>query len=47
MRIHTESSYKFDPSSLSALLEGSGLTLERQWLDKGERYSLNLIRKAA
>ena len=45
--IHTESSYKFDPSSLSALLEGSGLTLERQWLDKGERYSLNLIRKAA
>jgi uncharacterized SAM-dependent methyltransferase len=31
--IHTESSYKHDDSTLAALAEGSGFTIEQRWTD--------------
>jgi uncharacterized SAM-dependent methyltransferase len=42
-RIHTENSYKFDRAQLEALLYGAGLTLQRQWLDARQWFSLNLV----
>ena len=31
--IHTESSYKFTPKTLGALLHDTGFTIERTWMD--------------
>jgi L-histidine Nalpha-methyltransferase len=44
--IHTENSYKYSPAEILALVQTSGLDLERQWLDSERRYSVNLLRRA-
>jgi L-histidine Nalpha-methyltransferase len=40
--IHTESSYKFAPKTLSALLDDAGFTVEQTWTDPGRWYALTL-----
>ncbi len=42
-RLHTENSYKYGPQDLPALLQGTGLTLLRQWKDDRDWFSLNLL----
>ena len=42
-RIHTENSYKYDLSELSALAGATGFARVRTWLDAGERFSSNLF----
>lgn len=41
--IHTENSYKYSLAEIEALAAGAGLRLERQWLDSGRRFSVNLF----
>jgi dimethylhistidine N-methyltransferase len=43
-RIHTENSYKFSPSGITSLLEGSGLQLEKTWTDPQGWFSEVLAR---
>jgi dimethylhistidine N-methyltransferase len=45
--IHTENSYKYSPAEIAALAEGAGLRLERQWLDREQRFSENLLAASA
>jgi len=40
--IHTESSYKFTPKTLAALLDDAGFTIEERWTDPRHWYSLTL-----
>src|ERR1700722_1319244 len=40
--IHTENSYKFTPSTLSALLDDAGFTIDKSWTDPLEWYTLTL-----
>ncbi|HST52393.1 MAG TPA: L-histidine N(alpha)-methyltransferase [Pyrinomonadaceae bacterium] len=42
-RIHTENSYKYDLSELSALAGATGFARVQTWLDAGERFSSNLF----
>ena len=41
--IHTECSYKYSLEQIEAMGVRSGYRLERQWLDAGERFSVNLF----
>jgi uncharacterized SAM-dependent methyltransferase len=40
--IHTENSYKFTHSTLGALLDDAGFTIERTWTDPQQWYALTL-----
>ena len=42
-RIHMENAYKFDLDDLNRLAADTGFSLERTWLDKGKRFSSNLL----
>lgn len=42
--IWTESSYKFKPSSLTALAEDSGYTIERHWADAAAWFRVSFLR---
>lgn len=42
-RIHTESSYKFSPEDIATLARSTGFSLQRTWLDKKARFSVNLL----
>jgi L-histidine Nalpha-methyltransferase len=42
-RLHTENSYKYGPGDLVALLQGTGLALQRQWFDAERWFSLNML----
>lgn len=42
-RIHMENAYKFDLEGLNRLAANTGFSLERTWLDKGKRFSSNLL----
>lgn len=42
-RIHTENSYKYSLHEIERLARAGGLQIERQWLDAGQRFSLNLL----
>ena len=44
--IHTESSYKYSFEEVTALAEAAGLRVEETWLDRRERFSLNLLAPA-
>ena len=41
--IHTENSYKYSLREIGELAAAAGLRVERQWLDTGSRFSLNLL----
>lgn len=41
--IHTECSYKYSLEQIEEMGARSGYRLERQWLDTGERFSVNLF----
>lgn len=41
--IHTESSYKYDPESISRIAESAGYRLERCWFDSGFDYAVSLL----
>src|SRR5512146_3231943 len=43
-RVHTENSYKFAMESIRQLLQQSGLTLEKNWLDTNEWFAVALAR---
>jgi uncharacterized SAM-dependent methyltransferase len=40
--IHTESSYKFTPETLGALLDDAGFVIEQTWTDPRQWYALTL-----
>ncbi len=42
-RLHTENSYKYSLSELSALAAETGFERAHTWLDSGERFSSNLF----
>ncbi|MFI5400405.1 MAG: L-histidine N(alpha)-methyltransferase [SAR324 cluster bacterium] len=42
-RLHTENSYKYGPADVHALLQGTGLTLLRQWQDDRQWFALSLL----
>ena len=42
-RIHTENSYKYDPSGIAQLANETGYRCARTWLDSGQRFSSNLL----
>ena len=42
--IWTESSYKFEPSSIVRLVEAVGFRCEAQWIDEPDRFALTLFR---
>jgi len=44
--IHTECSYKFSLEQIEHLAASAGYRLERQWLDSGQRFSVNLFAPA-
>ncbi len=41
--IHTENSYKYSLTEISELAAAAGLRLERQWFDRENRFSENLL----
>ncbi len=41
--IHTENSYKYSRAEIGEVAAAAGLGVERQWLDRESRYSLNLL----
>ncbi len=41
--MHTESSYKFSREDIASLAQWTGFSLERTWLDKKARFSVNLL----
>ena len=43
-RIHTESSYKYTPRSIAAVLRQGGFRLERTWTDTKKWFSTVLAR---
>lgn len=45
-RIHTENSYKFTMHMICSILQNSGFTLERTWMDEREWFGLHLARVA-
>jgi len=44
--IWTESSYKYQPERISALLETAGFTTARQWIDDRDHFALTLATAA-
>ncbi len=44
-RIHTESSYKYDPAGIERLAREAGFKLRRSWFDGAQRFSVNLLVK--
>src|SRR4051812_49095764 len=42
-RIWTESSYKYEPSEVSAMGDGAGFTTAQQWIDGEARFALTLL----
>jgi L-histidine N-alpha-methyltransferase len=46
-RIHTESAYKYTVEGISEIARAAGLTVARNWLDGGRRFSVNLLVRAA
>ncbi len=42
--IHTEDSYKYSSREIEALAGAGGFSVERQWLDAAERFSLQRLR---
>ncbi len=42
----TESSYKYTPEGVAALVEGAGFRLSRQWIETEARFALSLFRAA-
>ena len=42
-RLHTENSYKYAPEDVTALLQGTGLALQRQWQDGRQWFALSLL----
>jgi dimethylhistidine N-methyltransferase len=44
--IHTEDSYKYDLGEIEGLARRAGLRVAQRWLDRGERFSLNLLAPA-
>jgi dimethylhistidine N-methyltransferase len=44
--IWTESSYKYTPDGLAALLEDAGLRVAEQWIDERHQFALTLARAA-
>ena len=45
-RVHTENSYKYSLQEIEELATAAGFRLERQWLDRGPRFSVNLLAPA-
>ncbi len=45
-RIHTEDSVKYSPEEIDALAAQAGLSLERRYLDRAQRFTLNLFAPA-
>lgn len=45
-RIHTESSYKYDPAEFAALAEEAGFAARRLWTDADRLFSLHLLEVA-
>jgi len=43
-RIHTENSYKYTLSMVSAMLGKAGFTLDRTWFDDRKWFALHLAR---
>jgi L-histidine Nalpha-methyltransferase len=41
-RIWTESSYKYSPDAIRALLQSCGFAVAAQWIDEGDRFALTL-----
>ena len=41
--IHTENSYKYSLAEIEMLCSASGFRVERQWLDEGRLFSVNLV----
>ncbi len=41
--IWTESSYKYEPSQIVAMLADSGFSLVEQWIDENDRFALTLV----
>jgi L-histidine N-alpha-methyltransferase len=41
--IHTENSYKFSSEEIASLADGAGLTVEREWRDGNDLFSLCLL----
>jgi dimethylhistidine N-methyltransferase len=41
-RIWTESSYKYSPDGITALLRSCGFAVAAQWMDEGDRFALTL-----
>ena len=44
-QIHTENSYKYSRKEIDTLVARSGLSLDGQWFDAQNRFSLNLMRR--
>jgi L-histidine N-alpha-methyltransferase len=44
--IHTENSYKYSRDEISALAESARLTVEKQWTDSADRFSLSVLAPA-
>ena len=44
--LHTENSYKYSPAEIEALASAAGFVIESQWLDSGQRFSVNLLAPA-
>jgi L-histidine N-alpha-methyltransferase len=45
-RIHVEDSHKYAPAEIAALAATSGFSVERQWLDERQLFSLNVLSPA-
>jgi len=45
-RVHTENSYKYSFGEIEALAKAAGFGIERQWMDRGRRFSVNVFRRA-
>jgi L-histidine N-alpha-methyltransferase len=41
--VHTESSYKYSLAEIDRLAERAQLSVRKRWLDRGERFTLNLL----
>jgi dimethylhistidine N-methyltransferase len=42
-RLHTESSYKYSMDDIAELAAKTGYELARSWMDRGKRFSVNLL----
>ena len=44
--IHAEDSFKYSLAEIDALAAAAGMAVSKRWLDRAERFSLNLLRPA-